>query len=198
MRIRKHTTLIPAGSVVLDLDHTIIDAQPFYQEQAKRKGYKLTRAQCNYNVIKQHIPGDLLHEIDESYNTHGTRFCEPFPGALEVLREYSFQSYIATGRGTDTQRVVLSWFTTHLPTFPADHVLFYPTTAAKGKALTEFEIALAVDDQLGPLKALPESTVRLLFDPDEAFPGDSFAGLRLVRTWPAIGQAIASTVKPIL
>lgn len=198
MRIRKHATLIPTGSVVFDLDHTIIDAQPFYQALAKRKGYTLTRAQCNYNVIKQHVPGDLLHEIDEMYNSDGTRECEPFPGALDVLREYSFQTFIATGRGTDTQRVALSWLTTHAPTFSQDHVLFYPTTAAKGKALTEFEIAVAVDDQVGPLKALPESTIRLLFDPDEAFPGDSFAGLRLVRSWDEIRAVIASTVKPIL
>lgn len=198
MRIRKHSDLIPAGSVVVDLDFTIIDAAPFYREQARHRGYKLTLAQCNYNLIKQHVPADQLHEMNAAYMGDGTRLCEPFRGALDVLREYTFQTYIVTSRLTEFQRPALSWLAAHAPTFPQSHVLFFPSTAAKAKELAEFDIALAIDDKVGPLKALPASGVRLLFDPYEAFPGDAFAELRLVRSWEQIAEVLKSTVKPVL
>ncbi len=198
MRIRKKTDRIPSGALVIDLDQTVIDAQPFFQSEAKHRGYTLSRPECNANVIKQHLPGDLLHEIELAYYGDGTRDCEAYPGALDLLREYSVQAYLVAGRPTDGQRSAASWLAVHLPAFPSDHLLFYPTTAAKMKALTEFDIALVVDDQIGPLKGLPEATVRVLFDPDGALADDIAPGIRVLRSWEAIAPLIRSTVKPRL
>lgn len=196
MRIRKRSQLIPPGSVVFDLDGTIIDQRQNYRQAAAKRGYRLNFAQCNYNLIKQHVPGDILREIDELVLGDATRNAEPFSGALEVVRAYSSVAFIASARPTDFQRSALGWLNDHLPMFSHEQVIFFPSTAAKGKILSQFELSVAVDDQLAPLKALPTANRRLVFDPDAALADDIVAGVTVVRSWKEIQKILESTVRP--
>lgn len=195
MRIRARSKLIPQGAIVFDLDGVIIDQRQNYRTEARRRGYRISTPETNYNLIRQHVPREILGEIDEFVMGDATKSAPPFPGALEIVRDLSTVAYIATARPTEFQKPALSWLTTHLPIFPQDHVIFFPSTAAKGKILAELNLALYVDDQLAPLKALAEPTVRVAFDPDGSLPEGIAPGVRVVRSWKEILSLVKSTVR---
>lgn len=195
MRIRRKTAPIPPESVVFDLDGTIIDQRPVYQALAKARGYAVSGADVNYNRLRERIPPDILATLDAAYLGDGTKNAPAMPGALEVLRDYSTSAYIVTARGTEYERPGRSWLQRNLPVFPADHVFVFPSTPAKGRFLSELEVALVVDDQIAPLKAVPAEIARYLFDPDGAFPDEGVAGLKVVRSWDAIRALIAPPVQ---
>lgn len=198
MRIRRKTAPIPTESVVFDLDGTIIDQRPVYQKLAKARGYPVTGADVNYNRLREHIPPDILATLDAAYLGDGTKNAQPMLGALDVLRDYSTSAYIVTARGTEYERPGRSWLQRNLPVFPADHVFVFPSTAAKARFLSELEVALVIDDQIAPLKALQPETAGYLFDPDGAFPDEGVAGLKVLRSWEAIRGILESTRKPSL
>lgn len=195
MRIRRKTATIPPGAVVFDLDGTIIDQRQVYQQLAKARGYTVKGADLNYNRIKESVPPDVLNEIDVAYMGDGTKAAPPMPGALAVLRDFSSQAYIVSARGTEYERQGRSWLQRNLPVFPDDHFFVFPSTPAKGRFLAELEPAIVVDDQIAPLKIIPAQSVRLLLDPDGAFPDAGVAGLRVVRSWDEIRQVLESTLK---
>ena len=198
MRIRRKTASIPPGSIIFDLDGTIIDSGPVYQKLAAARGYTVQGPDANYNRLREQIPGDILAELDRAYMGDGTKNALPVPDALDVVRDFSTNVYIVTARGTEFERPGRSWVQRHLPVFPQDHIISSPSTAAKGRFLADLELALVVDDQIAPLKIIPESTKRLLFDPDGAFPDEGVAGLQVVRSWADIRKILESTYKPKL
>lgn len=198
MRIRRKSETFPPGAAVLGFDGVIVDHRKQYQAELKRRGYPLTQAQLNVNVIKQHVPADVLADVDAWLLGDGTKSAPAFPGALETLEQFRDAIFIATARGTDERRSALSWLNEHVPTFSERNVVFFPTVAAKAKALREEELSVFVDDQIGPVKSLPASTVRLLFDPDAALEPARFPDIRIVKNWDEIREVIQSTVKPVL
>jgi 5'(3')-deoxyribonucleotidase len=153
----------------IDLDGVLIDHREHKQMLAGEYGVALEPWQTNSNVIRQHVPAELMPNMQSALYGPLTRTAPAVAGALERLRALKTETYIISARRVETIRHAQDWLINHhvYDSVPAERIFFCGNDDEKRGYCDRLGIDLFLDDKISVLEALGGITKRVLFDEDE-------------------------------
>ena len=153
----------------IDLDGVIIDHREHKQMLAGEYGIVLAPWQTNTNVIRKHVPEEVLENLQIDLFGSMTKKAPAVLGALEMLPTLKAEVYIVSSRRADTIRHAQDWLISHrvYDAVPAERIFFCGTDEEKRGYCDRLGIDLFLDDKISVLEGLGAKTKRVLFDEDE-------------------------------
>ncbi len=153
----------------IDLDGVIIDHREHKRLLAGEYGIALELWQTNSNVIRKHVPEEVLENLQGELYGAMTKKAPPVAGALELLPTLKAEVYIVSARRLDTIRYAQDWLIgNHVyDAVPAERIFFCGTDDEKRGYCDRLGIDLFLDDKISVLESLGAKTKRVLYDEDD-------------------------------
>lgn len=151
----------------IDLDGVLIDHREHKRKLAGEYGIALENWQTNANVIRQHVPPEMLRALQTELYGPMTREAPPAAKALQHLSELKAEIFIMSARRVDTIRHAQDWLVKHrvYDVVPAERIFFCTDDEKRGYC-ERLGIDMFIDDKVNVLELLGAKTKRVLFDED--------------------------------
>lgn len=152
----------------IDLDGVIIDHREHKRALAGEYGIALEPWQTNSNVIRKHVPEDVMENLQGELYGSMTRNAPAVEGALKLLPTLKAEVYIVSARRLDSIRHAQDWLIRNrvYDAVPAERIFFCGTDEEKRGYCDRLGIDLFLDDKISVLEGLGAKTKRVLYDED--------------------------------